>query len=65
MNRKAILKQEQKEACKMIIEMIEASMALSVQKGKHPLSKGCNCIVCADRRKLILKETETDWHYRL
>ena len=65
MNRKAKLKHEQKEACRMIIEMIEASMVLSGQKGKHPVTKGCNCIVCADRRKRIMMKTTINWQYRL
>jgi len=65
MNRKAKLKHEQKAARRMIIEMIEASMALSVQKGKHPLTKGCHCIVCADRRKRIIKNTNINWRYSL
>ena len=49
----------------MIVEMIEASIALSIQKGKHPLTRGCNCIVCVDRRKRILKSEEASWRYRL
>ena len=65
MNRKAKLKHEQKAARRMIIEMIEASMALSVQKGKHPLTKGCKCIVCADRRKRIIEKTDINWRYSL
>jgi hypothetical protein len=50
---------------KMIAEMIEASMALSVKKGPHPLTPGCNCIACINKRKRILQGPPKPWQYRL
>lgn len=52
-------------ARKQIHKMIEASMALSVQKGPHPMTEGCNCIVCVNKRKMILRGPRRDWKYRL
>jgi hypothetical protein len=52
-------------ARKMIYEMIEASMALAVQKGSHPLTDGCNCIVCVNKRKDLLRGPKKEWKYRL
>jgi hypothetical protein len=49
----------------LIVEMIDASMALSVTKGPHPLTPGCNCIVCINKRKRILKGSLNPWQYRL
>jgi hypothetical protein len=49
----------------MIVEMMEASMALSGKKGPHPLTPGCNCIVCINKRKDILKGPPRPWQYRL
>lgn len=49
----------------MIVEMIEASMALAVKKGKHPLTNGCGCIVCAERRKQMIQGPEPEWKYFL
>jgi hypothetical protein len=50
---------------RMIYEMIEASMALSLKKGAHPLTRGCNCIACANKRKLRLSGPIREWQYRL
>ncbi len=50
---------------RMIFEMMEASLALSIQKGKHSLTKGCSCMACADKRKRLLRKTESKWRYRL
>ena len=50
---------------KMIAEMIEASMTLSVKKGSHPLTPGCNCIVCLNKRKRILQGPQKPWKNRL
>ncbi|MDA3896882.1 MAG: hypothetical protein PF482_12145 [Desulfobacteraceae bacterium] len=49
----------------MIVEMIEESMALSVKKGPHLLTRGCNCIVCINQRKRILDGPSRPWRYRL
>jgi hypothetical protein len=49
----------------MIAEMIEASMALSAEKGLHPLTPGCNCIACVNKRKRILQGPQKPWRYRL
>jgi len=35
---------------RMIFEMIEASIRLSLEKGPHHLKKGCSCIVCIKAR---------------
>jgi len=51
--------------CALIMEMIEESMALSVKKGPHPLTQGCNCIACINKRKDILKGPPRPWRYRL
>jgi hypothetical protein len=50
---------------RMILEMIEESMALSVKKGHHPLTQGCNCIACVNKRKRILKGSPQPWRYWL
>ncbi len=54
-----------KEELRMIVEMIDASMALAVKKGKHPLTNGCGCIVCAERRKQLIRAPEPEWKYFL
>lgn len=54
-----------KEELRMIVEMIDASMALAVKKGKHPLTDGCGCIVCAERRKQLIRGPEPEWKYWL
>ena len=65
MNRNIKPRQEQLAARRMIVEMIEAAIAVSIQKGRHSLVKGCNCIACTDRRKRILRQTEANWNYKL
>ncbi len=50
---------------RMIYEMIEASMELAVKKGEHPLERGCNCIVCVNKRKALLDNRPKEWKYRL
>jgi len=50
---------------RLIVEMIEESMAVSVKKGPHPLTPGCNCIACINMRKRILQGPPRPWHYRL
>ncbi len=54
-----------KEELHMIVEMIDASMALAVKKGKHPLTNGCSCVVCAEKRKQIIRGPEPEWKYFL
>jgi hypothetical protein len=49
----------------LIVEIIEESMALSVKKGTHPLTPGCNCIVCLNKRKRILDGPARPWWYQL
>lgn len=59
---------EQKKALenlRIIFEMIDASIDLSVRKGKHPLEPGCNCIACVNRRKDMLRPKQTNWKHRL
>jgi len=43
---------------KMILKMIDASWILAETVGKPPLKKGCNCITCINKRKLLLKSSE-------
>lgn len=50
---------------RMIAEMIDASFRLSEKLGRHPLSKGCNCINCVNQRKRLLKAPAKDWKYKL
>jgi len=50
---------------RMILKMIEASMALSLEKGPHHLTKGCSCIVCVNKRKRILHGPIREWKYKL
>lgn len=50
---------------RMIYEMIEASVALSLSKGPHPLTKGCRCIACANKRKRTMAGPPREWKYRL
>ena len=50
---------------RMIFEMIEASMALSLEKGPHHLKKGCSCIVCINKRKQNLNGPSKVWKYKL
>ncbi len=49
---------------KQILEMIDASIALSIKKGPHPLKNGCRCIACENKRKLILYPPKP-WRFRL
>jgi len=49
----------------LIVEMIEASMALSLKKGSHPLTPGCNCIACINQRKRILAGNPGNWRYHI
>ena len=65
MKQKAKTSPHSKEAGRMIVEMIDYSMALSVRKGKHALTRGCNCIACVDKRKRILRGESSNWRYRL
>ena len=51
--------------CALIVELMEESMALSQKKGHQPLTPGCNCIVCINKRKDILKGPPRQWRYRL
>ncbi len=58
-------KTEQHNAQRLIFEMIEASIELSIKKGKHSLTKGCNCIACVNKRKELLRGKEPEWKYTL
>ncbi|MEZ4528290.1 MAG: hypothetical protein R2941_20445 [Desulfobacterales bacterium] len=59
------IKTEQDAARKLIYEMMDAALELSVRKGPHPLEKGCNCIACVNKRKAVLRGKEKEWKYRL
>jgi hypothetical protein len=50
---------------RMIVEMINAGFRLAEKLGRHPLTKGCNCIACVNRRKRIFKTPKTDWKFKL
>jgi hypothetical protein len=54
-----------KEERKMILEMIEASWDLAEQLGKHPVTKGCNCLSCVNGRKRLISKKEGAWKYEL
>ena len=45
--------------------MIDASWELAGRMGKHPLRKGCNCIVCINKRKRLIFKQKREWRYRL
>ncbi len=50
---------------RMIYEMIGASMELAEKRGEHPLERGCNCIVCVNKRKALLNNDPKKWKYKL
>lgn len=50
---------------RLIAEMIEASMRLAMEKGPHPLTPGCNCIACVNKRKRKLSDPPKPWRYYL
>ena len=62
-NRK--IKSRQSNDRRIIFEMIEASMALAMEKGAHPLTRGCNCIACVNHRKRMLASPPKPWRYHL
>jgi len=41
---------------KIIFEMIDSSIELAEKIGKHPLTTGCNCISCVNKRKRVLRK---------
>jgi hypothetical protein len=45
--------------------MINASFRMAEKLGRHPLTKGCNCIDCIHKRKRILETPKTDWKFKL
>ena len=49
----------------MIFEMIDASFELAEKKGAHPLEKGCNCIVCVNKRKRLIEKPGKNWKFRM
>ncbi len=59
------IKEARKAKQRIIAEMIGASMELSQKLGKHPLTQGCNCIVCVTRRKRLLRGPAREWKYKL
>ena len=50
---------------RLITEMIEASMRLAKEKGPHPLTPGCSCIACVNKRKRKLAGPPKPWRYYL
>ena len=54
-----------KEERKMILEMINASWDLAEQLGKHPVTAGCNCIACVNRRKQLIDQSTEVWKFEL
>jgi hypothetical protein len=50
---------------RMIIDMIDAGFRLAKKLGRHPLTKGCNCMACIHRRKRIMEITGKDWKFKL
>ncbi len=53
------------EARRAILEMNDASWVRAGRIGKHPLRKGCNCIVCVNMRKRLIFKQTRKWRYRL
>jgi hypothetical protein len=49
----------------MVVEMINAGFRLAEKLGRHPFTKGCNCIHCVNKRKRILNTPKTDWKFKL
>ncbi|MGD9230337.1 MAG: hypothetical protein PVJ20_05940 [Desulfobacterales bacterium] len=49
----------------MVFEMINAGYDLAEKLGRHPLTKGCNCIDCIHKRKRILQTSEKNWKFKL
>ncbi len=50
---------------RMVIEMINDSFRMTEMLGRHPFTKGCNCIACVNKRKRILKTPKMDWKFKL
>jgi len=50
---------------RMIIRMIDACLSLSAKLGRHPLTKGCNCLACIHQRKRLLESNGRDWKNQL
>jgi len=50
---------------KLIIDMIDSSIELAQKLGKHPLTKGCNCISCINKRKRIIYPQVKQNKYKL
>ena len=50
---------------RVIVEMIDASITLAEKLGRHPLTKGCNCIDCIHKRKRILQPSKMNWKFKL
>ncbi len=49
----------------LIFEMIDASIELSLKKGRHELENGCNCIRCINERKRLLYKPVKEWKHAL
>jgi len=62
MNRKRKIIEEER---RMILETIDASRHLAEKLGKHPVTKGCNCISCVNKRKRLLNRGNGDWEFEL
>ena len=45
-----------KEDRKAIFEIIDKSWEKAQKKGLHPLERGCNCIVCVNKRKRLVED---------
>jgi hypothetical protein len=50
---------------RMIIETIDAAIELSEKLGRHPLTKGCNCMSCIYQRKRLMEIKEKEWKFKL
>jgi hypothetical protein len=50
---------------RIIIRMIDACQSLSAKLGRHPLTKGCNCLACIHQRKRLLEINGRNWKYKL
>jgi hypothetical protein len=59
------IRNEQLAARIRVFKMMQAAADLSMQKGRHDLEKGCNCLSCAKKRKAILYPKIKPWKYTL
>ena len=50
---------------KMIFELMDMSWKIAEKKGMHPLERGCNCIICVNKRKRIVNNGKNIWKHEI